>query len=256
MKILLGFLFTLTYLLSYSQDLIVKRDSSVIFCKIIKEDNAAIYYRQNKGEQTVELNIKKADVISYYNKAIVQNEIKRTDSLSLVKPKRDTVQIKKDTLPAKSMVITLKTDSLKPQVSSSKPKVDSIFLNVNYRCFYKGEQITRKEALGFMKRDTTAYKEMQKARGNFVPVIPLGLGAAILAGVFVGDAVSNGNFHWIVGGSCVIATALAITFKHNCNVHLYKAVKQYNANRDMAIISVPKFELGAASSGVGLCLKF
>jgi hypothetical protein len=107
-----------------------------------------------------------------------------------------------------------------------------------------------------MRRDTVAYKEMQKARAYYAPVIPLGLSALALATIFVVDAVGPGNFHWIVGGSSIVATALAITFKHNCNVHLYKAVKLYNTNRDMAVTYMPKFELGAASSGIGFCLKF
>ena len=99
-------------------------------------------------------------------------------------------------------------------------------------------------------------QEMQKARANFVPVIPLGIGAAVLAGVFITDAVSDGNFNWIVGGSSIIAAVLAITFNHNCHIHLYKAVKLYNSGRGIVITSIPKFELGMASGGVGLCLKF
>jgi hypothetical protein len=320
--IILNFTFYIFNSFCIAQDLIVKRDSSVIFCKIVKEDSATIYYRQKMGEQTMELNIKKVDVISYYNKrAIVQGELKRTDSLAQVKPKRDSVQVKMDSIQAKIVsvfaatkdplkpkkdtlqvkkdsikaissniairsdsilkriasyqnsksdslqkilaAITTKPDSVKPKKDTTQTKAvmvrsrsDSIFLNINYRCFYKGEQITKKEALNFMKRDTVAYKEMRKARAYYAPVIPLGIGSAILATEFIIDAVARGDFRWVVGGTCLIGAALAVTFKHNCNVHLYKAVKQYNANRDIAVTYIPKFELGAASSGIGLCLKF
>jgi hypothetical protein len=322
MKVLLSCLFVLASLLSYSQDLIVKRDSSVLFCKIIKEDSAAIYYRQTQGEQMMELSIKKTDVLSYYSrKANAIAELRRADSIAQVNAKKDPIQVKMDSIQAKIVsvfaatkdslkpkkdslqakndsikaissniairsdsilkriasyqnsksdslqkilaAITTKPDSVKPKKDSTQTKAvmvrsrsDSIFLNINYRCFYKGEPITKKEALNFMKGDTVAYKEMRKARANFAPVIPLGLGALALAGVFIYDAVADGNFHWIMGGGCIVATALAVTFKHNCKIHLYKAVKLYNANRDIAVAHIPKFELGAASNGVGLCLKF
>ncbi len=292
MKVLLSCLFVLASLLSYSQDLIVKRDSSVLFCKIIKEDSAAIYYRQTQGEQMMELSIKKTDVLSYYSrKANAINELRRADSLARVQQKRDTVNAKNDSLKSQISSLKSKSDSLqrlltalavkKDSVQIKKDtmrdlkddrgctdfkigttidrtdykKEDTIFLNINYKCFYKGELITKKEALALM----TGYgsrKEMKLARSYYAPVIPLGLGALVLAGVFIYDAVGPGDFHWVMGGGSVIAAALAITFKHYSNVHIYKAVKLYNANRDVAVVNMPKFELGMASKGVGLCLKF
>jgi len=244
--------------------MILKRDSSVIFCNIVKEDSTTIYYRQKQGEQTMELNVRKADVLGYYSKkAQALAELRRADSLAKIQPKKDSVQLKKDifqtqvvSTPPKKDSVLIKKDTLQQKAMVIKPTSDSIFLNANYKCFYKGELITKGEALGLMKRDTAACKEMKLARDYYAPVIPLGLGALVCASVFIYDAVSDGNFHWIVGGSGVLAAALAITFKHNCNVHLYKAVKRYNTNRDIAVAYIPKFELGIASNGIGLCLKF
>ena len=256
-KLLFTFLFVLGFLLSYSQDLIMKRDSSVIFCKIVQEDNTTLYYRQKKGEQMFELNIKKADVLSYFSgKANVLAEIKRADSIALVQTKRDSVKRKKDTLQTKLVAQPPKKDTLLQKAITIQSQGDTIILNSNYKCFYKGELITRGEALALMKGNTQAHQEMKKARANFTPVVPLYLGAVVLATVFIADAMGPGNFHWLIGGSCVIAAALAITFKHNCNIHLYQAVKLYNSSKDIAVTYIPKFELGAASNGIGLCLKF
>lgn len=43
----LFFLCCLAGMDSYAQDMIIKRDSSNIFCKIIKEDSLTIYYKEN-----------------------------------------------------------------------------------------------------------------------------------------------------------------------------------------------------------------
>ncbi len=244
--------------------MILKRDSSVIFCRIIKEDSLSIYFRQSKGEQTTESNIYKTDVLSYYNRsALIKNELNRADSLALVQAKRDSSQIKKDTIQTKVVAVTpkkdtiqIKRDTLQQKAIDLKPQGDTIALNANYKCFYRGELITRGEALALMKGNMEAYQEMKKARGYFAPVIPLGLGAAVLAGVFVADAVSNGNFHWVVGGSSVLLTAIAITLKQTCNIHIDKSVKFYNAKPGVAAANIPKFELGVASRGIGICLKF
>ncbi len=291
-KLVFSLLFVLVSLLSYSQDMILKRDSSVIFCHIIKEDSATIYYRQKQGEQTMELNVKKADVLGYYSKkAQMLADLKRADSLAKVNAKRDTVWVtkntlnsktdsirtqvvsiptKKDTLQTKVVASQLKKDTVKELqndsiiclltktghvIDRSEYQKDTILLNINYKCFYKGELITKKEALALM----TGYgsrKEMKLARSYYAPVIPLGVGAVVCAGVFIYDAVSDGNFHWVVGGSSIIAAVLAITWKHYSNIHLYKAVRLYNANRDIAVAYIPKFELGVASKDIGLCLKF
>ena len=84
---------------AHSQDLIVKRDSSVIFCKISKVDSATIYYRQKKGEQTMELSILRTDIVSFYKKnAAVLSEIARADTLVKVQPKNDTIKMQGDSL--------------------------------------------------------------------------------------------------------------------------------------------------------------
>lgn len=256
-KLLCSLLFILFSRLSYAQDLIVKRDSSVIFCHIIKEDSVSIYYRQNKGEQTFELNVKKADVLNYFSKkANALAELKRADSLALVNSKKDSVKaIAYNPKPKTDSVLT-KKDTLRQKVIAVIPQGDTIALNSSYKCFYKGELITRGEALKLMKSNKDAYQEMKKARGYFSPVIPLGLGAAILAGIFVGDAVSSGNFHWVVGGSSILLTAIAVTLKQTCNIHIDKSIKLFNTKPSLAGVTSSKFELSIASRGIGLCLKF
>ena len=256
-KVILCGLFVWTSHLFYAQDLIVKRDSSVIFCKISMVDSTTIYYRQSKGEQTIELSIPKTNIISFYKKnAPIVAETLKADTIAKIQPKIDTSQTKKDSLQPKAVVATFKKDSVQTKTAGLKPQGDSIFLNRSYKCFYKGELITRKEAFDLMKKDTTAQHEMKKARAYFAPVIPLGLGAAVLAGVFIGDALS-GNFQWwAVGGGCVLLSAVAITCKHAFNIHIANAIKLNNTHNRLSLVGTPKYELGMASKGVGISFKF
>src|ERR1700739_617626 len=134
-----GLLFVLVSFFSYAQDLIIKRDSSVIFCKIIKEDSISIYYRQSKGEQTFELNIKKTDVLNYYSRRInAINELKRTDSVAQAQVKKDSVLPKPVAVILPKDSIQIKKDTLPQKLSDIKPQGDIIALNTYYKCFYKG----------------------------------------------------------------------------------------------------------------------
>lgn len=80
---LIVFLFISSFI--FSQDLIIKRDSTKIFCKVIKEDSLTIFYKPTGNKKAPEQSIPKADVIQYFNKA--------TLALALqAKNKVDTVQ--------------------------------------------------------------------------------------------------------------------------------------------------------------------
>ena len=59
---------------SKAQDLIVKLDSTKIFCKITKEDSLAIYYTQRKGKEVLNLSIEKAKVQKYFNSNAIAKE--------------------------------------------------------------------------------------------------------------------------------------------------------------------------------------
>ena len=256
-KLCCSLLFVFVSCCSYAQDLIIKRDSSVIFCKISKVDSTTIYYRQSKGEQTFELSILKTEVVNFYKKnAANVEEVKKTDTLVKTRIRTDTIKVQQDTLQSKMVEEVSKKDSTQTKTVIIKPQSDSVFINKNYKCFYKGEVITRKEALDLMRKDTAAQYEMKKARACFAPVIPLGLGAAILAGVFIGDAIS-GNFKWWgVGGGTIVLSVIAISLKHVCNIHIANAVKIYNTHNRLPVANIPKYELGVASGGVGISFKF
>ncbi|MGZ3865603.1 MAG: hypothetical protein ACXVC6_05815 [Bacteroidia bacterium] len=49
----------------FSQDLIIKKDSSKIYCKITKEDSAKIYYKSSKDRSGAELSIGRSEILSY-----------------------------------------------------------------------------------------------------------------------------------------------------------------------------------------------
>jgi hypothetical protein len=77
MKKLILFIFLiLVSITGFSQDLIVKRDSSKIFCKITKEDSLAIYYKSIRDKTGLEQKINRSDVLNYFNSATIAKEKK------------------------------------------------------------------------------------------------------------------------------------------------------------------------------------
>jgi hypothetical protein len=74
-------------LLSYSQDMIVKRDSTKIFCKITKEDSTHIYYSQYKNNKVSMGTISKTEVQNFY--------ISKSIAGAISPKKKDTNNIEK-----------------------------------------------------------------------------------------------------------------------------------------------------------------
>ncbi|MGZ4057209.1 MAG: hypothetical protein ACXVPM_20035 [Bacteroidia bacterium] len=64
-KIILTLLFLSFAFVSLGQDLITKKDSSKILCKIIKEDETTLYYINARDKDRKEMTIKKSDVLKY-----------------------------------------------------------------------------------------------------------------------------------------------------------------------------------------------
>ena len=56
----------LSTLVSYSQDLIIKKDSSKIYCQITQEDSLVLYYQVIKNNLKIDAVIEKSDVLKYY----------------------------------------------------------------------------------------------------------------------------------------------------------------------------------------------
>jgi predicted SnoaL-like aldol condensation-catalyzing enzyme len=75
-RIILFVLMIIGAKIGFSQDLITKRDSSKIFCKITKEDSVTIYYKSLREKKDIEQSIKKVDVLSYFNSATIAKEKK------------------------------------------------------------------------------------------------------------------------------------------------------------------------------------
>jgi hypothetical protein len=75
-KIQISIVLILGATLGFSQDLIVKKDSTKIFCKITKEDSLTIFYKSIRDKQHLEQSILKTDVIKYFNSASIAKDAK------------------------------------------------------------------------------------------------------------------------------------------------------------------------------------
>jgi len=225
-KFALSCFFILVSLLSYSQDLIIKRDSSKIFCEIIKEDSASIYYKQVKGDAVFKLSINKSEVLKYYNsKAMVQSQIRKADSIAKANPE-----------PAF--------------------KNDSIFYSGKKTFIYHDKKYGSFGVRKLMKDGTEAHQEMNKAivSGGFW--VFFSAASAPILGAFAADAIVEGNPRWTVLGVGIGFTGLSFAFKYFYQKHADKAVSLYNSKLKIAGTAIPKFEIGMATRGLGVSLKF
>jgi len=71
-------------LLSFSQDLIIKKDSTRILCNITGEDSLTIYYSQRKNNSLLNSKISKELVLKYYSsssKSIIKKRVNKKDSI-------------------------------------------------------------------------------------------------------------------------------------------------------------------------------
>lgn len=199
----------------YSQDLIIKRDSSKVFCKIIKEDSSTIYYRDYRKKPVLEASIAKSEVIECYNHSI--KEISKPKSNSINNVYRGSI------------------------TNYSLKKGDTLTLTENNEVRFKGRFLAEHEIKVLMRNDTSAYRELNKSLiynaqlYNFTDN-----GCDGCSSYF--DWLSNisGN-NFIVASTVVVATVatlgtiygiskLRYTVKRNkYHKHLYNAVSLFNA---------------------------
>jgi hypothetical protein len=226
MKFVLSGLFVLISFLSYSQDLIVKRDSSNIFCEIIKEDSSSIYYKQVKGDAVLNLSINKSNVLKCYNsKAMLQNQIRMADSIAK----------------AKSMPVF---------------KTDSLFYDEKKKFTYHNMHFGNHKALILLEDNAEAHTEMKEAiNSNLGNIFSTTISISSLVGFAVYTAIENKPI-WAVGGVGVGFSVISFACGYFYHKHCYKAVSIYNSKLKVAAVRVPKFEIGMASRGLGVSIKF
>jgi hypothetical protein len=225
-KFVLSCFFILDSQLSFSQDLIIKLDSSKIFCEITQEDSATIYYKALKGDALFKLSINKSEVLKYYNsKAIVQSQIRKADSIAKANPK--------------------------PAFKS-----DSIFFKERVKFTYHNQRYGNHSILKIIKNNPESLAEMKKAiRNNLFNIFSTTVAITSLAS-FAADAIAEGKPQWALVGAGIGFYALSFAFNYFYHKHTYKAVSIYNSKLKIAGETIQKFEIGMVSRGVGICFKF
>lgn len=121
--------------------------------------------------------------------------------------------------------------------------------------FYNGQQALKLgEVQELMKSNEAAYKEIKKARGNFVMSNVLAFAGGALIGWPVGTALGGGDPQWGLAGAgaglVLIAIPLSIGFKN----HATKAVDLYNAGETNA--RQPSLSIFPTGTGMKLVFKF
>jgi len=191
-----------------SQDLIIRQDSSKIFCKIIKEDSTTIYYKDNRKSNSLLASIAKSEVLKCYNHSILKNKS----------------NVHKGS-------IYYSNYSLK--------KGDTLVLEKNNEVMFKGRFLAEHQILGLMSHDTAAYEELNKSliyQAQLLNYTDIRIGGD---GTFLND-LFNCNNAIIIAGVIVITTAtlgtiygikgLRYAVKYNkYQKHLYNAVSLFNA---------------------------
>jgi len=126
-----------------SQDLIVKRDSSKIYCKITKEDSLTIFYKPSREKQNTELSINKSDVIKYFNSTTIAKEKKtKIDTAQRIWQAKE---LKKGFYKSSTEYITNSPSIIKDFVVIQRTQADLMFMH--------GSEFTYKVSDGSVDND-------------------------------------------------------------------------------------------------------
>jgi hypothetical protein len=198
------FIFVLTPYLSCAQDLIIKSDSAKIMCKIIKEDSLSISYKDNTSKSNSIQVIKKSDVLKYYNSSsLITDKYNKTNKIASAKLKTnyaDTILLKGDT----------------------------IFQDKNGEYIFKQTPLKINEVAELMSHNSSAYKEMKKARSVHQGVLFTSIVGAIGTSLLF-KLPNDMDTKFIAGLSalavtCIITIPLSISYKK----HSRKAIRLFN----------------------------
>src|ERR1041385_1983987 len=138
-QLIVVLVFVLTVLSSRAQDIIIKTDSTKVFCKIIKEDDRLISFRDHKTKSDPVQTIEKTDVLKYYN----------SSSLFIAKNgKLDTMIEAMDKIQYGSLALL---------------KGDTIYQDRSGEYIFRQGLLRNKEVIDLMSHDSFAYKEIKKA---------------------------------------------------------------------------------------------
>jgi hypothetical protein len=208
MKTLLNSLLFFLFFITNGQDLIVRPDSSKIYCKITKQDSLILYYKENKTK--TDSYIEKSQVLNYYIcPSILDNT--QTNNLN------------------KSSAITRRNSSYTNYIFQ---KGDTLKLTKSNEFEFRGGALYDWEVVELMSHDLLASQEMKKAEschkkaygrsafGGILAALPLKLsrGPLALAG-FIACAAIAGVTYAITG-----------PLFSKSKKHARRAVELFNAN--------------------------
>lgn len=220
---ILSLLFVLVSFISFAQDFIVKKDTT-IYCKIRKEDSLTIFYTDRADERR---SVSKTDVYKYFNSA--------------------TRKIKNGFLVQRSAI---------DYFTFARLNNDSIIITKNNKIDYRGERFTKGETINLMKLNNEARHDAKKARVSRLFGTLLFIDGLFFVGDFMIGA-SYGEIYWINGVHGIVALVIAVTLQQAFHKQFTRAIKKFNTKpNNLTGTHIPKIELGLASKGIGLCLKF
>jgi len=206
------FIFVLIFVCSHalhSQDLIIRKDSSKVFCKIIKEDSLSVYYKESRDRKHIKQSIAKSEVSKYYTSAetsLEQIRQNKTDSLKLEREKSSYANYK-------------------------LMKGDTLLLNKNFQFEFKGGWLYPREVVDLMSHDKTAYEEIKKAAScsEFCNGTSL-LGSMVAISILKLAAVSHlAAFYLVSAGTLVVTYLTILPAKIKFKSHARKALHLFNA---------------------------
>ena len=196
------FLFLFISLIGAAQDIIIRQDSTKIFCKITGEDSLHIFYRNNKDKKRIETSIVKSEILSHSYGGPIPAEVPEE--------------------PDKPKIVSRYADY-------TAVKGDSIYMNENRQFEFKGSVIGVYEVADIMKHDTLAHKEIMKAAA----LHNTGIGIAVIGSSII-QGVSTATGSMVVPALLIDAAVLTATMasliplKVCWRKHLKIAIKLFN----------------------------
>lgn len=210
-----AFVFSVSVLLG--QDLIIKKDSTKLFCKILSEDSLQITYIKSSDKKRVSQAINKSDILKYYRNSGDLSAYRYKEPPEPESERSKQRRIAHELLPKKIF------DTLRLE------KGDTVYLKNNGTLVFRQKLITIYNLVDLMSHNSLASYHIKKAKSLFeglffisfitAPLVIIPLQAE---GVSLRDKLLVSASIGAV--AIIIDVPLNISYKH----HLKKAIQLFN----------------------------
>lgn len=213
---------------SNAQDLIIKTDSSKIFCKVTRYDKQNIYYVRFNIDREESVRLKEVLKCTASDGSMIYQD----RSLGPWEPSKPIVDSLNPSDEYHVSIQTLQDSIIRLNTllqENNRSKSDSIFYRKKI-CLYHGARIGIKEMMGLMQKDPEATEEIDMAyrKHKMANAIMLCGSMAIIGATCLASTARGPALYGTLGGLFLYFASLP--FSSSAIRHLHRAVTLYNTD--------------------------